>query len=73
MTLEVLPMSTRLIAPARPGLQVRQPSGAVLAAAGETVEWSAFWERRFVDGDVVVLEPPTPAPKLRAPAADKEA
>lgn len=49
-------MSKRTIGPAE-GLLVRHPgSGRPLAAKGEAVEWSAYWQRRFNDGDVVVVE-----------------
>lgn len=45
-------MTKRNIKPAE-GLLVRRPdNGRPLAAQGETVEWSAYWQRRFNDGDV---------------------
>lgn len=45
-------MTQRNIKPAA-GLLVRRPdNGRPLAAQGETVEWSAYWQRRFNDGDV---------------------
>lgn len=47
-------MSKKTIKPAQPGLVVRHPeNGRKLAATGEEVEWSAFWQRRLNDGDVV--------------------
>lgn len=45
-------MTMRTIRPAE-GLLVRRPdNGRPLAAQGEPVEWSAYWQRRFNDGDV---------------------
>lgn len=49
-------MSQRTIKPAD-GLLVRCPdNGRPLAAKGEPVVWSAYWQRRFNDGDVVEVE-----------------
>lgn len=49
-------MSKRTIKPAQEGLIVRRPDNArPLAAKGEEVEWSAFWQRRLNEGDVVVV------------------
>lgn len=43
----------RIIKPARPDLVVRRPeNGQKLAAQGEPVEWSAYWQRRLNEGDV---------------------
>lgn len=45
-------MTKRNIKPAE-GLLVRRPdNGRPLAAKGEVVEWSAYWQRRFNEGDV---------------------
>ncbi|WP_312929105.1 DUF2635 domain-containing protein [Stutzerimonas nitrititolerans] len=47
-------MTQRTIKPAEPGLVVRRPeNGKPLAAQGEPVEWSAYWQRRLNEGDVV--------------------
>lgn len=46
-------MSQRNIKPAKPGLIVRNPeSGKPVAAQGEQVEWSAYWQRRWNEGDI---------------------
>jgi hypothetical protein len=54
-------MSTRYIKPARPDLVVRKPDRTVLAAAGETVTWTPYWQRRLGDGDVVEARSPAPS------------
>lgn len=47
-------MTKRTIKPAVPGMVVRRPeNGKQLAPQGEPVEWSAYWQRRLSDGDVV--------------------
>ncbi|MDA1379747.1 DUF2635 domain-containing protein [Plesiomonas shigelloides subsp. oncorhynchi] len=38
------------------GLIVKKPDGTVLSADGEAVPRTAFWLRRFADGDVVISE-----------------
>lgn len=57
---------TKTLKPA-PGLRVRRPDGALLAADGEPVEMSSYWLRRLADGDVVEVEASAPA----APSARK--
>lgn len=47
------PLKTK-IEPGRPGLLVRKPEGGHLAADGETVTWSTYWQRRLDDGDVKI-------------------
>lgn len=39
-----------------PDRRVRKPDGALLDAAGETVERSSYWMRRLQAGDVVQVE-----------------
>ena len=35
------------------GVKVRRPDGRHLAAEGETVTMTSYWQRRLADGDVV--------------------
>lgn len=47
-------MTERIIKPVAPGLVVRRPeNGKPLAAQGEAVEWSAYWQRRLNEGDII--------------------
>lgn len=67
-------MKKRTIKPAE-GLLVRRPdNGKPLAAQGEDVEWSAYWQRRLNDGDVLDLAAvPNTAqeqPQAEQPSAD---
>lgn len=53
--------ATKHLRPA-PGLKVRRPDGRHLAEAGETVEFTSYWQRRKAAGDVVeVTEQAKPA------------
>lgn len=66
----------KLLVP-KPGLKIRDPGarGKPLPAAGRVVVIDAFWQRRIVDGDVEVSDPPVrakPAPD-EAPAVEAEA
>lgn len=64
-------MSKRTIKPAQDGLIVRRPDNArPLAANGESVEWSAFWQRRLNEGDVVEVAA-VPNSVQEAPAAEQ--
>lgn len=38
--------------------RVRKPTGQVLAAAGEEVNFDTYWQRRLKDGDVVEMDKP---------------
>jgi hypothetical protein len=64
-------MTMRTIKPAE-GLLVRRPdNGRPLAAQGEAVEWSAYWQRRFNDGDVrAVPNTAQEQPQAEQPSAD---
>lgn len=58
-------MTQRMIKPARPDLIVRRPdNGNPLPAEGAPVTWSAYWERRLLDGSVIDV----PADKTKAKA-----
>lgn len=47
-------MTQRNIKPAHAGLIVRRPENArPIAAQGEQLEWSAYWQRRWNEGDIV--------------------
>lgn len=64
-------MSKRTIKPAQDGLIVRRPDNArPLAANGEAVEWSAFWQRRLNEGDVIEVAA-VPNSVQEAPAAEQ--
>lgn len=64
-------MTKRNIKPAD-GLLVRRPdNGRPLAAKGEEVEWSAYWQRRFNEGDVLELGA-VPNTAQEQPAADQQ-
>lgn len=46
-----------------PGVQVPDPDrGAILAPHGREVEPSQYWQRRLLDGDVILAAAPGPAP-----------
>lgn len=51
-------METWTLKPA-PGISVRKPGGALLAADGESLPKNSYWLRRFNDGDVAVIKPKT--------------
>lgn len=61
-----------------PGVQVPDPDrGAILAPHGREVEPSQYWQRRLLDGDVVLAPMPATAPvppaapHARSPSAHK--
>lgn len=57
-------MSQKTIKPAT-GRRVRQPDGTLLPESGQPVVWSAFWERRLRDGDIIeVTGKPVAANKI---------
>lgn len=63
-------MSQRTIKPAREGLIVRRPeNGTPLRIEGEAVDWSAYWQRRLNDGDVVFVVPKSAQTKQEKPQA----
>lgn len=51
---------TKRLQPA-PGIKVRRPDGRHLAAEGEVVEMSSYWQRRLAAGDVVAVSEAKPA------------
>lgn len=50
------PSGTRVFLRPADGLQVRRPDGPPLAAEGQEILWSPYWERRLRDGDIVILQ-----------------
>ncbi|SNT07697.1 DUF2635 domain-containing protein [Pseudomonas segetis] len=61
-------MNQRTIKPAEAGLIVRRPDNAKpLAAQGESVTWSPYWQRRLADGSVVAV----PKMAQETPAKEK--
>lgn len=49
-------MTQKTIKPARAEAIVRRPDNTrPLAAGGETVGWSVYWQRRLDDGDIVLV------------------
>lgn len=66
-------MTTRFIKPAEAGLVVRRPENRKpLAADGEPVEWTSYWQRRLDDGSVIpAAQVPAENPKPPAPEGAK--
>ena len=53
--------NTKVLKPAE-GASVRHPDGMPLAADGEAVTVTPYWQRRIADGDVVEVKPETTDP-----------
>jgi hypothetical protein len=57
-------MTTQFIRPSGdPAHRVLHPHGRELAAAGETVEWSSYWQRHLKAGAIVLGPAPSAAPR----------
>ncbi len=62
-------MTQKIIRPAQAGAIVRRPDNTrPLAAKGEPVDWSVYWQRRLGDGDIELV----PNSVQEAPTADAE-
>lgn len=62
-------MTQKTIRPTQAGAIVRRPDNTrPLAAKGEPVDWSVYWQRRLDDGDIELV----PNSVQEAPAADVE-
>ena len=46
-------MSTKIVKP-KTGFVVVDPYGRIVPEDGATVKWSAYWERRLRDGEIIV-------------------
>lgn len=64
-------MKKKLIKPSAEALQVRKPDGTQLSPDGEELMLTAFWRRRYAEGDVTIEDIPLPktdAAEVNAPA-----